>query len=113
MKDGLVLGLQKVGIYLGLWLMEKGRFEPNDEGYINDHVREAAKSIGKAIHVYCDGHYAHSNARDIPKSHALVEIMELLKELDEDTAEKANRVHDPKLFKIFKPTQKAKTRWNI
>lgn len=93
--------------------MEKGRYEPNDEGHINDHVREAAKAVGKAIHVYCEGHYAHSNARDIPKSHALVEIMELLRELDEETAEKANRVHEAKLFKIHKPTQKAKTRWNI
>lgn len=93
--------------------MEKGRYEPNDEGFINDQVREAAKRIGKAIHIYCEGHYAHSNARDIPEDHALVAIMKLLKELDADTAEQANRVHDPKLFKIHKPSKKAKTRWNI
>ncbi len=93
--------------------MEKGRYEPNDEGYINDHVRDAAESIANAIHVYCEGHYAHSNARDIPSDHPLVSIMRILEELDEETAERANRVHDPKCFKIHKPTQKAKTRWNI
>ncbi len=93
--------------------MEKGRYEPNDDGFINDHAREAAKHIGKAIHVYCEGHYAHSNAKDIPDDHLLVSIMNQLKELDEATAEHANRDHDPKLFKIHKPTRKAKTRWNI
>lgn len=93
--------------------MEKGRFEPNDEGFINDQVREAAKAVGKAIRIYCEGHYAHSNARDIPSSHALVEIMERLRDLDAETAEKANRTHEPKLFKVHKPTAKAKTRWNI
>lgn len=93
--------------------MEKGRYEPNDEGFINDHVREASSSIAKAIHVYCEGHYAHSNAKNIPSSHALVEIMNLLKKLDKDTAEHANRNHDPKRFKVHKPTSKAKTRWNI
>lgn len=93
--------------------MEKGRYEPNDDGFINDHVREAAKQVGKAIHIYCEGHYAHSNARDIPGDHSLVAVMQLLKQLDEDTAERANRAHDPKLFKIHKPTKKAKTRWNI
>jgi hypothetical protein len=40
-------------------------------------------------------------------------IMNLLKELDENTAEHANRIHAPKLFKTHKPTSKAKTRWNI
>ncbi len=93
--------------------MEKGRYEPNDEGFINDHVREAAQSIAKAIHIYCEGHYAHSNARDIPAGHPLVEIMKRLADLDLATAEKANRAHDPKLFKIHKPSAKAKTRWNI
>ena len=93
--------------------MEKGRFEPNDDGFINDQVRDAAGSIAKAIHVYCEGHYAHSNARDIPADHPLVEVMSLLQELDEDTAERANRAHEPKLFKIHTPTRKAKTRWNI
>ncbi len=93
--------------------MEKGRYEPNDEGYINDHVRDAAKSVSKAIHVYCEGHYAHSNAKDIPADHPLVAIMNLLQELDEETAERANRTHNPKLFKVHKPTKKAKTRWNI
>ena len=93
--------------------MEKGRYELNDEGFINDHVREAATSISKAIHVYCEGHYAHSNAKDIPNNHSLAKIMNLLKELDENTAEHANRVHAPKLFKTHKPTSKAKTRWNI
>lgn len=93
--------------------MEKGRYEPNDDGYINDQVREAAKAVAKAIHIYCEGHYAHSNARDIPSAHPLVEVMGLLRQLDADTAEKANRPHDPALFKIHKPTTKAKTRWNI
>ncbi len=93
--------------------MEKGRYEPNDEGYINDHVRDAAESVSKAIHVYCEGHYAHSNAKDIPSDHPLVTIMDQLRELDKETAEHANRIHDPSLFKIHKPTRKAKTRWNI
>lgn len=93
--------------------MEKGRYERNDEGFINDHVREAATSISKAIHLYCEGHYAHSNAKDIPNNHSLVKIMNLLKELDENTAEHANRTHEPKLFIIHKPTPEAKTRWNI
>lgn len=93
--------------------MEKGRFEPNDDGFINDHVRDAAVSISKAIHVYCEGHYAHSNAKDIPEEHHLVTIINRLKELDEQTAEFGNRVHDPSLFKIHQPSKKAKTRWNI
>ena len=93
--------------------MEKGRYEPNDDGYINDNVRAAAKHIAKAIHIYCEGHYAHSNAKDIPEGHPLVTIMNHLRELDEDTAEMANREYDPKLFKIHKPSKKAKTRWNI
>lgn len=93
--------------------MEKGRYEPNDEGFINDHVRDAAANISKAIHVYCEGHYAHSNAKDIPSDHPLVTIMDQLRELDKETAEHANRIHDPSLFKIHKPTKKAKTRWNI
>lgn len=93
--------------------MEKGRYEPNDEGFINDHVRDAAESISKAIHVYCEGHYAHSNAKDIPDNHPLVAIMNHLRELDKETAEHGNRIHEPTLFKIHKPTQKAKTRWNI
>lgn len=93
--------------------MEKGRYEPNDQGYINDHVRDAAASISKAIHVYCEGHYAHSNAKDIPDGHPLVTIMNHLRELDEETAEYGNRLHDPSLFNIHKPTKKARTRWNI
>ena len=93
--------------------MEKGRFEPNDDGFINDHVRDAAASISKAIHVYCEGHYAHSNAKDIPEEHHLVTIMNRLKELDEQTAEFGNRVHETSLFKIHQPSKKAKTRWNI
>lgn len=105
--------LSKGGSLFAIHAMEKGRYEPNDDGFINDHVREAAKSIGKAIHIYCEGHYAHSNARDIPQTHRLVAIMGLLKDLDEQTAEKANRPHDPKLFKVHQPTKKAKTRWNI
>lgn len=93
--------------------MEKGRYQPNDEGFINDHVRAAAEHIRKAIHVYCEGHYAHSNAKDIPSDHELVEVLKRLEQLDKDTAEHANRTHDSKLFKVHKPTQKAKTRWNI
>ena len=93
--------------------MGKGRFEPNDDGFINDHVRDAAASISKAIHVYCEGHYAHSNAKDIPEEHHLVTIMNRLKELDEQTAEFGNRVHETSLFKIHQPSKKAKTRWNI
>ena len=93
--------------------MEKGRYEPNDEGFINDHVRDAAASVSKAIHVYCEGHYAHSNAKDIPVDHPLVKIMNHLRALYKDTAEHGNRLHNPSLFKIHKPTRKAKTRWNI
>ncbi|MCH6255533.1 hypothetical protein MLD52_03175 [Puniceicoccaceae bacterium K14] len=93
--------------------MEEGRYKPNDDGFINDHVREAAKQVSKAIHVFCEGHYAHSNAKDIPDEHELVKVLNLLEILDQETAEHANRTHDPKLFKVHKPTKAAKTRWNI
>lgn len=93
--------------------MEKGRYQPNDEGFINDHAREATSHIKKAIHVFCEGHYAHSNAKDIPEDHELVQILKLLETLDRDTAEHANRTHVAKDYKVHKPTKAAKTRWNI
>ncbi|HAT60705.1 MAG TPA: hypothetical protein DCS60_08045 [Opitutae bacterium] len=80
-----------------------GRFEPNDDGFINDHVHKAAVSISKVICVYFEGHYANSNAKAIPEEHPLVTIRNRLKEQNEQTAEFGNLVHEPSLFKIHQP----------
>ena len=81
---------------------------PNDGGYINQCVRGAAKHIQNAIRLYCEGHYAYRNARDIPANHGLVLALNALADIDKHTAEYDNNVHDPSLFIPYKPTEKAK-----
>jgi hypothetical protein len=90
----------------------KGSYGPNDYGYINSCVRKAAQDIAYAINLYCEGHYPHSNARDIPNDHPLCIALTALAEADKQTAEYANLEHDPKLFEIYKPSEQAKNRWN-
>ena len=74
-------------------------FGPNDNGYINEHVRAAAKHITIAIDLYCFGHYGASN-QQIPDDHGLVIALNALKLVDIDTAPYANTAHDPSLFDI-------------
>jgi hypothetical protein len=90
----------------------KGSYGPNDYWYINNHVRRAAQDIVYAINLYCEGHYAHSNARDIPLDHPLCIALNALAETDKQTAMYANLEHEPKLFEIYKPSDQAKNRWN-
>jgi len=74
-------------------------FGPNDNGYINGHVRDAAKHITAAMDLYCFGHYGASN-QQIPDDHGLVVALNALKLVDIDTAPFANTDHDPSLFDV-------------
>lgn len=90
-----------------------GLYGPNDYGYMNLCIRRAAKQIQDAITLYCEGHYAHSNARIIPQSHPLVESLKMLKIADEQTCEYANEKHEEKLFIPYTPPLENQTRWDM
>ena len=90
----------------------KGSYGPNDGGYINNAVREAAKQIKRAQELYSQGHYPHSNARLISKDHALSIALFALKVEDEQGCKMANREHDEELFSDYVPSKEDQTRWN-
>jgi len=85
---------------------------PNDYGYINQHVRKAAAEIKHAMEIWCEGHYAHSNAKSIPWDHPLVKALSALSDVDFDTAGYDNKEHDPSLFARHQPTEAAMHRWD-
>lgn len=87
-------------------------YGPNDGGYMVDKIRKAAELIVRATDLYCEGHYAHSNARDIPQDHPFVRALEQLALFDKENAQYANHDHDPKLFEPHRPTEEAKNRWS-
>lgn len=89
-----------------------GTFGPNDSGYINELVRRAAELLKQATEVYCQGHYPHSNARDIPAGHGLVRALAALAVVDSDTACFANRTPEPALFEPCRPSEADKHRWD-
>jgi hypothetical protein len=89
-----------------------GSYGPNDTGYMVGCVREAAKRLYRATDLYCEGHYAHSNARQIPDDHPIVRAMKCLEEFDKEFAHYANQKHDPDLFRPHQPTEKAMKRWD-
>lgn len=91
----------------------KGCYGPNDYGYINNSIREAAKNIQSAIYLYCEGHYPHSNAKDIESDHPLVVALENLCKIDIETCQYANKEHDVELFIPYKPPEENKYRWDM
>jgi len=84
---------------------------PNDGGHIHKLIREAAQLLQNATYLYCEGHYAHSNARDIPAGHPLCRALAALQDLDKETSRHANTMHWPPLFAPHQPTDAAKNRW--
>ena len=92
--------------------MIDGAYGPNDNGYMVNGVREAAKHLKLVTMIYSEGHYPHSNAREVPEDHPIVVALRLLAEFDKDKCQYANVEHDPKLFAPYKPTEEAKQRWN-
>ena len=89
-----------------------GPFGPNDSGYINELVRRAAGLLTRATELYCQGHYPHSNARDIPAEHGLCRALAALADVDSNTACFANRTPEPALFEPCRPTEADKHRWD-
>jgi len=90
-----------------------GNYGPNDLGYINCAVRRAAVEVQRAIYLYCEGHYPHSNARSIHRKHPLVKAIKALAKVDEETAAYANVQHDPKLFTPYEPPEENQHRWPL
>jgi hypothetical protein len=88
-----------------------GSYGPNDFGYINGIVRQAAALLVTATDIWCEGHYPHSNARVMPPEHPLAVALSELAKTDKETAEYANRPHEPALFKPHLPTAEAQRRW--
>lgn len=86
---------------------------PNDYGYINIRVRQAADLLVRATKLYCEGHYPHSNARELPHKHPLAKALRALAKADKETAFYANTTHDPTLFAPYQPTEAAKHRWDV
>lgn len=86
---------------------------PNDYGYINARVRMAARLLVGATELYCEGHYPHSNARELPHKHPLAKALRALAKVDKETAFYANTTHDPTLFAPYCPTEAAKHRWDV
>ena len=41
-----------------------GKYGPNDYGYLNYQIREAADILVGASTLWSEGHYPHSNAKD-------------------------------------------------
>lgn len=90
----------------------KGAYGPNDFGYINNLLREAAKKLVGCTYIWSEGHYPHSNARVMPASHPLKRALDCLAEVDLETAEYANVEHQPELFQEHKPSEQAQHRWD-
>lgn len=89
-----------------------GTYGPNDSAYINKLIREAAQLLVNATYIFCEGHYPHSNARDIPANHPLCLALAALAEVDQETARFANELPWSPLFAPHRPTDDAKNRWN-
>jgi hypothetical protein len=90
----------------------KGSCGPNDNGYINVNIRDAAKSLRGASELWSEGHYPHSNAKVMPDDHPIAKALAALAEVDKATAWFANTTHDPELFKPHVPSEQAQHRWD-
>jgi hypothetical protein len=87
-------------------------YGPNDHGYMVAAVRQAAERLKWASELYCEGHYPHSNAKDMPDDHPIARALKALAEFDKETCHFHNVEHDPILFEPHKPTEEAKHRWD-
>ena len=109
MEDGYGMSLpEDFGKVTGV----KGTYGPNDNAYIDNCVRRAAKQLVDASVIYSDGHYAHSNARELPEQHPLRLALNVLADHDKDICEFANAEHDPVLFAPYAPSEEDKHRWD-
>lgn len=90
----------------------KGFYGPNDDGYIDNAIREAAKILVRASEIWSEGHYPHSNAKVMPETHSIAKALKELAECDKELAQYANKEHDPKLFEPHMPSEDAQNRWN-
>lgn len=89
-----------------------GTVGPNDYGYMVGHVRRAAEHLVRASDLYSEGHYAHSNAREMPMDHPIAVALAALAKFDQEFSQWNNAEHDPELFKPHQPTEAAKHRWD-
>jgi hypothetical protein len=85
---------------------------PNDGGYIHLAIKESAKYLKRAQELFSQGHYPHSNAKEIPKDHPLRVAMEQMSKIDEQYAFYANTKPDPEYFSTYEPSEEDKHRWD-
>lgn len=86
---------------------------PNDQGYINREVRDAARRIQDAIFLYCEGRYPYRNALRLPLRHPLAIALRELATVDKETCAFANAVHDELLFTPYEPSEEALCRSDL
>jgi hypothetical protein len=89
-----------------------GKYGPNDYGYLNYQIREAADILVGASTLWSEGHYPHSNAKVMPDDHPIAVALRELAKVDEQTAIYANLEPDPNLFKPYVPSKENQTRWD-
>jgi hypothetical protein len=88
------------------------RSGPNDYGYIDQEIRNAARLLRCAAEIYSQGHYPHSNARVVSADHPLRICLQQLSILDQEMASYANCTHNPDLFKVYDPPLEDQFRWS-
>jgi len=89
-----------------------GSYGPNDRGYLCIGIRNAAQQLVMCSSLWSEGHYAHSNARVMPKDHPIAVALSELAKLDKEVAVYNNTTHDPKLFEPYVPSLKNQARWD-
>jgi hypothetical protein len=89
-----------------------GSYGSNDGGYIHNKIVTCAIEIKSAQELYSQGHYAHSNAKIIPKDHTLRLVMGLLGLLDKEYSKYANKKPNKQLFSTYEPPIEDTIRWN-
>ena len=90
----------------------RGTYGPNDGGYIHEQLVKACIALKRAQELYSQGHYPHSDAKNIPENHALRAAMEQLTLLDQEYAEYANKQPDEHLFNTYEPPYEDTVRWS-
>lgn len=92
--------------------MQGCTYGPNDHGYLNRGIREAARQLVACSLLWSEGHYPHSNARVMPGDHPIRIALKELQKIDEETAAFANVSHNPSLFEPYTPSLENQTRWD-
>ena len=88
-----------------------GSYGSNDMGYMVAAVRLAAEKLQRASWLYSEGHYPHSDARDMPEDHPIAIALRALAAFDKDHCHYYNKEHDPALFEPYKPPEENKHRF--